>query len=198
MKTKDSYDLEALTDNELIKRCLKKDNRAWEVIVKRYGKKVFNIAYQFVGRVEEAKDLSQEIFLKILRSLEKFDIQAPFSYWLIKVSKNFCIDYYRKRQKERATIIHQRENYTAYLAEEHDPLRELEKKEKASMLREAFGNLPKSARACVIMRDIQGYSYREIAEALKIPEGTVKSRINRGRKLLAKLIKERQTTIEAN
>lgn len=188
MAQKKKLDLKELSDNELVRRCLDKDNQAWEVIIQRHKRRVFNIAYKFVGRFDEAEDLSQEIFLKIFRSLHKFDMRACFLYWLIKVSKNFCIDYYRKKQKERAAIVQKAEHHIALLPKEHNPLLKLEEKEKALMLREAFNKLPESSRSSVIMRDIQGYSYREIAKALNIPEGTVKSRINRGRKLLAQLL----------
>jgi RNA polymerase sigma-70 factor (ECF subfamily) len=191
MKTENNQGLEHLSDSELVVRCLEKDNEAWDIIIRRYRRRIFNIAYQFVGRVDEAEDLSQEIFLKIFRSLHKFNMQACFAYWLIKVSKNYCIDYYRKKQKERAAIVQKMDYHTAVVPEEEDnPVLELEKKEKASVLQKAFSGLPKSSRICVIMRDIQGYTYQEIAEILKIPEGTVKSRINRGRKLLAQLLSE--------
>lgn len=190
MKAENKQGLEYLNDSKLVERCLKKDNEAWDVIIRRYKRRIFNIAYQFVGRVDEAEDLSQEIFLKIFRSLHKFNMQACFAYWLLKVSKNYCIDYYRKRQKERAAIVQKMEYHRAVMPKEDSPVWKLEEKEKATVLKRAFKGLPKSSRICVIMRDMQGYTYREIAKILKIPEGTVKSRINRGRKLLAQLLSE--------
>ena len=88
----------------LIQRCLHGDQRAWELIVKQYWRKVFNVAYKFVGRHEEAEDLAQDIFLKIFKSLDTFDRRANFQTWLISVSRNLCIDHYRSVRKERETI----------------------------------------------------------------------------------------------
>src|SRR6059036_3179894 len=88
----------------LIQRCLKGDQLAWEAIVRQYRRKVFNVAYKFVGRHDEAEDLTQDIFLKIFKSLKTFDRPANFQTWLISVSRNLCIDHYRSVRKERETI----------------------------------------------------------------------------------------------
>src|SRR3977135_4130820 len=88
----------------LIRRCLVGDQLAWEAIVRQYRRKVFNVAYKFVGRHDEAEDLTQDIFLKIFKSLDTFDRRANFQTWLISVSRNLCIDHYRSVRKERETI----------------------------------------------------------------------------------------------
>src|SRR6266478_918293 len=88
----------------LIERCLRGDQIAWDRIVKQYWRKVFNVAYKFVGRHDEAEDLTQDIFLKIFKSLHTFDSRANFQTWLISVSRNLCIDHYRRVRKERETI----------------------------------------------------------------------------------------------
>src|SRR5882762_3986592 len=88
----------------LIQRCLQGDQLAWDAIVRQYRRKVFNVAYKFVGRHEEAEDLTQDIFLKIFKSLATFDSRANFQTWLISVSRNLCIDHYRSVRKERETI----------------------------------------------------------------------------------------------
>src|SRR5207247_3820911 len=88
----------------LIQRCLNGDQAAWDLIVKQYWRKVFNVAYKFVGRHDEAEDLAQDIFLKVFKSLDTFDRRANFQTWLISVSRNLCIDHYRRVRKERATI----------------------------------------------------------------------------------------------
>src|SRR5579864_6564933 len=89
---------------KLIQRCLKGDQAAWDLIVKQYWRKVFNVAYKFVGKHDEAEDLAQDIFLKIFKSLDTFDRRANFQTWLISVSRNLCIDHYRSVRKERETI----------------------------------------------------------------------------------------------
>ena len=88
----------------LIQRCLKGDQLAWEQIVRLHWRKVFNVAYKFVGKHDEAEDLTQDIFLKIFKSLDTFDRRANFQTWLISVSRNLCIDHYRSVRKERETI----------------------------------------------------------------------------------------------
>src|SRR5712691_4348493 len=91
----------------LIQRCLEGDQAAWETIVRQYRRKVFNTAYKFVGRHEQAEDLTQDIFLKIFKSLDTFDRRANFQTWLISVSRNLCIDHYRSVRQERQTIDRQ-------------------------------------------------------------------------------------------
>src|SRR5512143_3541856 len=93
-----------LTPDLLIERCLDGDQDAWAEIVRQNWRKVFNVAYKFVGRHDEAEDLTQEIFLKIFKSLGTFDRRANFQTWLISVSRNLCIDHYRSVRKERETI----------------------------------------------------------------------------------------------
>ena len=98
--------LAASTDavEALIQRCLQGDQLAWEQIVRQYWRKVFNVAYKFVGKHDEAEDLTQDIFLKIFKSLDTFDRRANFQTWLISISRNLCIDHYRSVRKERETI----------------------------------------------------------------------------------------------
>src|SRR5688572_13338012 len=88
----------------LIQRCLQGDQHAWDLIVRQYWRKVFNVAYKFVGKHDEAEDLAQDIFLKIFKSLDSFDRRANFQTWLISVSRNLSIDHYRSVRKERETI----------------------------------------------------------------------------------------------
>src|SRR6187397_1634221 len=88
----------------LIERCLKGDQSAWETIVRLHRRKVFNIAYKFVGRHDQAEDLTQDVFLKLYKSLDTFDRRANFQTWLISVSRNLCIDHYRRVRKERETV----------------------------------------------------------------------------------------------
>ena len=90
--------------DEIIERCLNGDQAAWESIVRMYRRKVFNVAYKFVGRHDQAEDLTQDVFLKLYKSLDTFDRRANFQTWLISVSRNLCIDHYRAVRKERETI----------------------------------------------------------------------------------------------
>jgi RNA polymerase sigma-70 factor (ECF subfamily) len=173
----------------LIERCLRGDQLAWDAIVRQYWRKVFNVAYKFVGRHDEAEDLTQDVFLKIFKSLDTFDRRANFQTWLISVGRNLCIDYYRSVRKERETINREVDaGELSPVSREVRPDAALEQADLATLLRQALQTLPVSLRSAVVMRDIQELSYQEIAERLDLPEGTVKSRINRGRKQLARQV----------
>jgi RNA polymerase sigma-70 factor (ECF subfamily) len=174
----------------LIQQCLRGDQRAWEQIVRLHWRRVFNLAYKFVGRHEEAEDLTQEIFLKIFKSLDTFDRRANFQTWLVSVSRNLCIDHYRSVRKERETIDrHVDASALTPRSTEPGPAAALEQRDRVDLLREALSGLPETLRSAVVMRDLQELSYQEIADRLRLPEGTVKSRINRGRTELARRIR---------
>src|SRR5512138_1578505 len=134
----------------LIQQCLSGDQRAWEQIVRQYWRKVFNVAYKFVGKHDEAEDLTQDIFLKIFKALNTFDRRANFQTWIISISRNLCIDHYRSVRKERMTIARDVDagdlqpvsgERGPYAAAEHQDLR--------AMLRQALHTLPATLRTAV-------------------------------------------------
>jgi RNA polymerase sigma-70 factor (ECF subfamily) len=175
----------------LIQRCLQGDQIAWDLIVRQYWRKVFNVAYKFVGKHDEAEDLTQDIFLKIFKSLDTFDRRANFQTWLISISRNLCIDHYRSVRKERETIDRDVDaNELTPASREPGPVAALEQRDRVTLLRQALAELPETLRTAVMMRDIRELSYQEIADRLRLPEGTVKSRINRGRTELARQIRK--------
>jgi RNA polymerase sigma-70 factor (ECF subfamily) len=182
------------TTDALIERCLAGDQAAWNQIVAQHWRKVFNLAYKFVGRHDEAEDLAQDIFLKIFRALGTFDRRANFQTWLISISRNFCIDHYRSARKERETMA--RDVDAADLtpvSRERDPYRQLEQADLKQTIQRALDALPETLRQAVVLRDLQEFSYQEIATRLALPEGTVKSRINRGRLELARQLRRLHT-----
>src|SRR5882757_11521933 len=127
----------------LIQRCLQGDQLAWDAIVQQYRRKVFNVAYKFVGRHEEAEDLTQDIFIKIFKSLATFDRRANFQTWLISVSRNLCIDHYRSVRKERETIDRQVDaNELAPATPDAGPIAALEQRDRVTLLRQALAKLP--------------------------------------------------------
>src|SRR6266436_1688069 len=149
----------------LIQRCLQGDQVAWEQIVRQYWRKVFNVAYKFVGKHDEAEDLTQDIFLKIFKSLNTFDRRANFQTWLISVSRNLCIDHYRSVRKERETIDRAIDaSELSPVSRESGPIAAIEQKDRVALLRLALAELPDTLRAAVVMRDIQELSYQEIAD----------------------------------
>jgi RNA polymerase sigma-70 factor (ECF subfamily) len=189
----DSPPAQPLTPDRLIEQCLAGDQAAWELIVRQNWRKVFNVAYKFVGKHDEAEDLTQDIFLKIFKALATFDRRANFQTWIISISRNLCIDHYRSVRKERQTIA--REVDTADLqpaSRDRGPYHAAEHQDIRAMLRQALQKLPVTLRTAVVLRDLQELSYQEIADRLGLPEGTVKSRINRGRIELAHQLRRLQ------
>ena len=175
----------------LIERCLRGDQTAWDAVIRLHRRKVFNVAYKFVGGHEEAEDLTQEIFLKVFKSLDTFDRRANFQTWLISVSRNLCIDHYRSVRRERATIDRAVDaSQLAPASRDPGPMAALEQRDRLTLLRDALAALPGPLRKAVLMRDIHELSYQEIADRLGLPEGTVKSRISRGRAGLARQIRK--------
>ena len=183
---------------QLIESCLKGDEQAWNLIVARYRRKVFNVAYKFVGRHDQAEDLTQDVFLKIFKALGTYDRRANFQTWLISVSRNVCIDHYRSVRKEREIVDRSIDAAdVSPVSTEPDALVTLESGDRRAMLHRALARLPDTLRVAVLLRDIQELSYKEIADRLAMPEGTVKSRINRGRKELARRIQQVMVDAEA-
>jgi RNA polymerase sigma-70 factor, ECF subfamily len=189
----DSAAAQPTTPDTLIEQCLSGDQAAWELIVRQNWRKVFNVAYKFVGKHDEAEDLTQDIFLKIFKALNTFDRRANFQTWIISISRNLCIDHYRSVRKERQTIARDVDTgdlqpasleRTPYAVAEHQDLR--------ALLRQALETLPVTLRTAVVLRDLQELSYQEIADKLGLPEGTVKSRINRGRLELGRQLRRLQ------
>jgi RNA polymerase sigma-70 factor, ECF subfamily len=146
-----------------------------------------------VGRHEEAEDLTQDIFLKIFKSLSTFDRRANFQTWLISVSRNLCIDHYRSVRRERETMDRGMDAADLMPASgEVGPYGALEHEDQRALLRRALETLAPALRSAVLLRDIKELSYQEIAAQLGLPEGTVKSRINRGRLELVRQIRRIQ------
>jgi RNA polymerase sigma-70 factor (ECF subfamily) len=181
----------------LIQRCLAGDQDAWAQIVRQHWRKVFNIAYKFTGKHDEAEDLTQDVFLKIFKSLNTFDQRANFQTWLVSVSRNLCIDHYRSVRKERETIDRDVDaGELTPAAPTISPIAALEQADRVTLLKKALAQLPPTLRSAVLLRDIQELSYQEIADRLHLPEGTVKSRINRGRTELARQIRRLRDELE--
>ena len=186
-----------LEDGELARRCAGGDEEAWKHLVQRFQRKVWNVAYQFTGRADEAEELVQEIFLHLLSALRTFDSAGSLPAWIQRVARNYAIDHYRRRRRERSMVRDGEEAEELVQSARDttgrtDPYRALEEKDLAGWLRGIIDRLPEELGQAVILRDLQGMTYDEMAIALAIPLGTVKSRINRGRLELARLLKRRR------
>ena len=186
----DSAAAQPATPDSLIEQCLTGDQAAWETVVRQNWRKVFNVAYKFVGKHDEAEDLTQDIFLKIFKALRTFDRRANFQTWIVSISRNLCIDHYRSVRKERETMAREVDPSNLMpVSRERSPHGHVEQADLRRQIQEALAELPATLREAVVKRDLQEFSYQEIAEQLRLPEGTVKSRINRGRTELARHIR---------
>lgn len=177
---------------ELVRRCRLGDPTAWETIVTTYSRRIFNLAYRFTFNTEAAEDLTQEVFIRIYKSLDQYDpTQGDLSNWLMRIARNLIIDDYRRRQRtpQDSTAEDIEEHIFHLRAVERSQQSEIERRELMEQIQKAIQKLSPDLRICVILRDIEELSYQEITELLQIPEGTVKSRINRGRIELAKILR---------
>ena len=182
----------------LVRRCLGGDATAWEEIVRLHSRRIYNLCYRFTNSPDDAQDLTQDVFIKIYRTLGTYDVQkGAFTTWLTTLTRNLLVDHFRRSRQDRLT-----DSIDAGLHEEEDSLSlsdrlpdsapspddRLASKENQKMVQQALARLSPDLREAVILRDLQDLDYKEIAQVLKVPEGTVKSRINRGRMELARLL----------
>lgn len=184
---------------ELVRRCRAGDGAAWEEIVQTYSRRVYNLAYRFTSRADTAEDLTQDVFVRVYRSLEQYNPkQGDLQNWLMRLARNLIIDDYRKRQRApQDEIADDLEDHKYHLRSAGNSVqREMERHELGAQVQAGIDKLSADLRTCVILRDIEELSYQEIVDLLKIPEGTVKSRINRGRIELAKILR-RMRVVEA-
>ncbi len=182
-------------DLELIERCLAGEDAAWEDLVKVHTRRVYSICYRFTSSDTEAQDLTQEVFLRVFRSLKSFRAgEGSFTVWLTRLSRNLLIDHYRRTKLERATDSI--DDQLPMLAEAAASARTDSRvvgREAGELLDAALRKLSPELRETVILRDLEELEYKEIAEVLNVPEGTVKSRLNRGRAELGRLLKKHQS-----
>ena len=183
-------------EGKLIKSCKEGDLYSFEILVSNYEKAVYNIAYRMVQNEEDAFDLSQEIFLKVYKAIHKFDEKSKFSTWIYRVATNTCLDFLRKSKKRQNIVsldanIGSDDKDDLFMqiedkdANTHDIV---ERKFKNQELIEALNKLSPEHRIVIVLKDIQGLSHEEIAKALKLNVGTVKSRISRARENLKKIL----------
>jgi RNA polymerase sigma-70 factor, ECF subfamily len=182
----------------LVRRCLGGDAVAWEEIVQRYHRRIYNLCYRFTGTGDEADDLTQEVFIKMYRTLNSYDVErGAFMTWVTTVTRNLLVDHFRKAKHDRMTdsldsVSSEREDAVPLSERIEDkglpPDARVQSRETGEVVHQALQKLSPELREAVILRDLQDFDYREIATVLKVPEGTVKSRINRGRAELARLL----------
>ena len=185
-------------DAELAARCAAGDEPAWEELVKAHTKRVYGICLRFTGRDGEAQDLTQDVFLRVFRSIGSFRAgEGSFVVWLTRLTRNLLIDHYRKTKKDR--ITDSIENQLPLLEEraraETRADSALAGREAGEAIQAALARLSPELRETIILRDLEEMEYREIAQTLGVPEGTVKSRLNRGRAELARVLRQLRVSL---
>ncbi len=180
-------------DAQLVQQCLRGDGTAWEELVRRHHRRIYSICYRFTGNRTESEDLSQEVFLRVYRTLGSYrEAHGGFATWMTSVTRNLLIDHYRRTKRDRVTdsledkmpVVENKES-VGRRPDEQALLGEL-----SGQVQHALTKLSPELREAVILRDLQQLEYGEIQRVLSVPEGTVKSRINRGRIELARILQQ--------
>jgi RNA polymerase sigma-70 factor (ECF subfamily) len=189
-------------DSQLVERCVAGDTAAWEDLVRLHTRRVYGICYRFTGNDSEAQDLTQDVFLRIFRTVKSFRMEeGSFATWTARVTRNLLIDHYRRTRQDRSTDS--LEDQLPHIESSPSPVSRsvprpdalVDSREKEEILQAALKKLSPELRETVILRDLQELEYREIAIVLNIPEGTVKSRLNRGRAELARLLRKQKDAL---
>ncbi len=194
--------------SQVVRRCMNGDSGAWAEMVRTHHKRVYGLCYRFTGNATDAEDLTQDVFLKIYSNLGSFDGgRGSLAVWITTMTRNLLVDNFRRTRNQRATssldegwdeaeelkpVIPHLERLTARGASQHELVAQ---KELAKMVQEALARVSVELREAVILRDLQDMDYKEIAQVLGIPEGTVKSRISRGRAELARLLERNKREV---
>lgn len=183
---------------QLVRRCLAGDSSAWEDIVRLHNRRIYSLCYRFTSSQDDAQDLTQDVFIRVYRTLASYDAdKGAFTTWIMTLTRNLLVDHFRRSKQDRVT-----DSIDAGLGEEEDSLSlsnrledrgptpddRLASKETQKLVQQALARLSPELREAVILRDLQDMDYKEIAKVLRVPEGTVKSRINRGRTELGRLL----------
>ncbi|MCI8403549.1 MAG: sigma-70 family RNA polymerase sigma factor [Clostridia bacterium] len=185
-----------LTENELIKKCKKGDREAFNRLFEIYQSQVVNIAYGMLSDREDAYDASQEVFVRVYKNIGSFKEEASFNTWLYRIIANVCSDILRKRQKNSKVIsisnMSDEENDMELPDDAPTPEENMELTERQRIVKNAISQLRDEYRIVITMCDIEDMSYDAIADMLGVPKGTVKSRINRARNALKKILIEKR------
>jgi RNA polymerase sigma-70 factor (ECF subfamily) len=185
-------------ETHLVEQCLAGQQSAWEELIQTYSRRVYALCYRFTNSDNESQDLTQEVFLRVFKTLGSFRAgEGCFAVWLTRLTRNLLVDHYRRTKRDRLTdgiddklsVLEERNAQ----ASRTDGL--LAGREAGELLQSGLQKLSPELREAVILRDLQELEYREIASVLNVPEGTVKSRLNRGRAELAKVLRRNKVTI---
>lgn len=174
-----------MNERELIARLQKRDEAAFEELIRQYEKKVYTLCFRMCGNSEDAEEAAQDAFLALWRGIDRFRQESSLSAWIYRLATNACIDTLRRRKKQSGSVsLDDEELFVDAVDTSPQPQETVEHRETQKLLQEGLSALPEEYRKVLILREIEGLSYTEIAESASIELGTVKSRISRGRSLL--------------
>ena len=185
-------------ERQLIQQAAAGDSAAFEQLVTRYEKLVYSVAFRMTNNREDALDLSQETFVKVWKSLAFFKFESAFSTWIYRIAGNVCLDFLRRQKRVRSLTVSDEEVQLDLPDDSQDPARMVIEQAEQQAVSNALASLEPEYRAALTLRAVAGLSYQEIAEALDIQPGTVKSRINRGRERLRKKLAARGNKVAAD
>jgi RNA polymerase sigma-70 factor (ECF subfamily) len=183
--------------SQIVRQCMAGDSGAWAELVRAQHRRVYGLCYRFTGNATDAEDLTQDVFLKIYSNLTSFDLtRGSLHVWITTMTRNLLVDNFRRTRNQRATSslddgwesAEDLKPIDRLTARGPSPHESAAQKELAKMVQDALARVSVELREAVILRDLQDLDYKEIAQVLGIPEGTVKSRISRGRAELARLL----------
>lgn len=181
----------------VVRRCLDGDSQAWTELVRAHHRRVYGLCYRFTGSTHDAEDLTQEVFLKVYGNLRGFDrARGSFQTWMTTLARNLLVDHFRRSKLERATDSMDAgwessdlQTFSETLTDRRiSPHERAAQRELETLVQQALTKVSPELREAVILRDLQDMDYKEIAQVLRVPEGTVKSRISRGRAELARVL----------
>lgn len=190
--------------SQVVRRCMDGDSGAWADLVREHHRRVYGLCYRFTGNAADAEDLTQDVFLKIYSNLTSFDVaRGSLQVWITTMTRNLLVDNFRRTRNQRATgsldegwgETEELRPVDRLMAAGPSPHESAAQKELAKMVQGALAKVSPELREAVILRDLQDMDYKEIAQVLGIPEGTVKSRISRGRAELARLLERNKREV---
>lgn len=183
-----------LTEKALIEKCKKNDRNAFNTLVQTYQSKIINLAYGMLSNQEDACDAAQEVFIRVYRGIPSFEQKASFSTWIYRITVNVCNDMLRKRTRTAPTVSIYQDSDEEHIMELPDssptPSERIEITETQLLVKNALNELSDEYRTVITLYDLEGLSYDEISSVLQCPIGTIKSRLNRARKMLKKKLSE--------
>jgi len=182
-------DMVSEIEPDVVLRWTEGNKEAFEVLVRRYMHDAYMIALAYAGDPDDARDLSQEAFIKAYQARRRFDPQRPFFPWFYRILKNHCLNFVQRARRKTESLYYEDEpGRERFASERPTPLERLEREERIRIMRAAIDELSDEHREVILLKNFRGFSYKEMAETLDIPIGTVMSRLYYARRALKELV----------